>query len=545
MRKLVEKWMVYPVLALGCLLGTVACGDDDEPATEPVAKVEFKLNAESVTLLAEGGNSSVTYTLENAGANSSVRATSDREWVRNLKTGTANKITFDVAANTETEAREAKVTVTYSDDVNEDVKTSFVVKQAAGDPDFVITLGETGSSWIQLGMVPKDANMRYMLGALPVEDMDGYISDEAFFDNEMSGYQELADMAEMTLDQVLDILFMKGSVSNGTITLLEPETEYYVYCYGIASDNELATPVIKQKVTTPAAGRVSNTITIDVTEETVRSVTADITATTPDSYVLVYAATKDISGLTDDQLTEELLNKNYALEAGNNKDALFNNLSPNTEYTILAMGRAGGVATTGVVKATCKTKEAQQSDITYSLPDKKYFDALEVQKQHPELFTGMTVTAEDVIIAANIKADGASSIYTAMFTQASIDAEEARLGRKLTDEEYLNLALNQGDDGNLILAIVSYDLPLVLVGVAMDADGNPGTVYKENITVTKSSVSPAAEFDAYLTAKRMSGFALSSVADSSSMKSLLQKKHTDGSGLKSFAAKPVRSRLKK
>lgn len=543
MKKLMKRWVAFPMLVLGCLMGTVACSDDDEKTVE-VPKAEFKLNAESVSMTADGGSSSITYTLKDAGANSAISATSDQQWVSNFKTATEGKITFDVAANPEAKEREAKITVVYSDDANEDIKTSFIVKQTAADLDFVITIGETGSSWIKLSLIPKDNSMRYMLAALPVDDLDGYTSDEAFVDSEMSMLQELADYVGIPLEQVVNILFSTGPITDESITLLEPDTEYYVYCYGINGDNELATSLVKQKVTTPAATLVDNEITISIGEVTARSATAKITTTTLDSYILVYAPSAGIAGATDQELLEELLAANFQAQAGNDDNAVFDNLAPDTEYTVIALGCAGGVATTGLVKATFKTKEGEVSNVTYSLPDKKYFDALEVKELYPSMFSPeMTITANDVIIAANIKADGAKRVYSAVFTKSSIDRLEETNGT-LTEEHYRNLALNYGETYSNILTIVEYNLPLVLVGVAIDANGNYSKVYKEDITITVNDVSPVEEFGTYLAASRRVN-SLLPAASVSSMRSVLMKNRTDNNRFKSYTRKSVRSPLKK
>ncbi len=544
MKRFMKKWMALPILVVGCLFSVAGCSDDDDE--KEAVKAEFNLDSETVNLSAEAINTAITYTLRNAGANSSFMVTSDQEWVKNFKTDVANKISFDVEANEETTVRQAEVTVVYSDDANEDIKTSFTVRQAASDLDFIITPGKTGSSWIQLSTTPKDESMRYMVAAVPVEDLDGYTSDQAFFENEMSSYQELADYFEIDLEFVLDVFLTKGSLSDATITLLEPETEYYIYCYGVDADYELATPIVKKKVTTPAATTVNNQIHIDVTETTSRSVTFNTTTTTPDSYVVVYASTEDIKEVTDEELKEELLKKDYvsSMQAGNVEDGGFTNLSPNTDYTILAMGRAGDVATTPIFKQEFKTKESVQADITYSLPDKKYFSAIEVQKVHPEMFSpdGGDMT-ENAIIASNIKADGAKSLYTAIFLQADIDATEEKNG-KLTEEDYINLAMRYGQQYINILTIVPYNTPLMLVGVAFDANKNPSPVYTEKITITKDNVSPVSEFEYYLSAQKTLGSILLK-SDASSMKSLLQKNRAEGSKLKPLIVKSISSRLKK
>lgn len=543
MKRLMKRWVAFPMLVLGCLMGTTACGDDEK--TTEVSKAEFELNAESVSMTADGGSSSITYTLKDAGANSAVSATSDQQWVSNFKTATAGKITFDVAANPEAKEREAKITVVYSDDVNEDIKTSFIVKQTAADLDFEITIGEIGSSWIKLSMIPKDNSMRYMLAALPVDDLDGYTSDESFVDSDMAMLQELADYFGITLEQAINILASTGPITDESITLLEPDTEYYVYCYGINSDNELATSLVKQKVTTPAATLVDNEITISIGDVTALSAMVNVTTTTLDSYVLVYASSAGIAEMTEQELLEELLTANFQLQAGDKQNVEFDDLVSDTEYTVIALGRAGGVATTGLVKATFKTKEGGVSDVTYSLQNKKYFDALGVKEQYPSVFPkDMEVTAEDAIIAANIKANGAKKVYTALFSKSSLDKLEETNGTTLTEEHYRNLALIYGATNSNVMTIVEYDLPLVLVGVAIDANGNYSKVYKEDITITANDVSPVEEFGTYLTTSRRLN-SLLPAASVSSMRSVLLKNHTDNNGLKSYMMKSVRSPLKK
>lgn len=540
MRRFMKRWMVLSILTVGCLLNFAACSDDD--GEKETAKAEFKLDSGTVNLsTAEAVSSAITYTLRNAGANSSFNVTSDQTWVKNFKTNVANKISFDVEANEESMAREAKVTVVYSDDANGDIKTSFVVKQVALDLAFTITPGEIGSSWIQLGMTPKDEDMKYMLAAVPVDDMDGYASDEAYFDYEMSNIQKYADEIGIDVKTLLSLFLSQGTLEDGTITLLEPETDYYLCCYGVTDDGELATTIVKKKVTTPAATAVDNNIDVTVVEAKARSVVMNVTTTTSDSYVLLYAPSADLAKMTDAQLKKELSTGDYSLLAGDKEETAFEDLTPDTDYTILAMGRAGKVATTDIMKITFKTKEAKLADITYSLPDKKYFDALEVQKLYPSIFGTGKVTADDAIIASNITADGAKALYTLVTTKASLE----QLGVELTDEVYISLAKNYGTSYINIMTVVPYNTPIVVAGVAFDADENPSKVYTEEMTITKDNISPAADFAAYLSKQK----ALKSVLPNSkvsSMKSfLLKNQEKDASGFKSLSVKYLPGRLKK
>lgn len=544
MKRLMKKWMLYPMLALGCMAGFTACGDDDDTQQEPAVKVEFELGAQSVSVTAEGGRSSISYTLKNPGANLSIKATSDKDWVRNFKTNAANRISFDVEENVLAEAREAIVSVIYSDDDNEEVKASFTVKQEATDPEFVITLGEKGSSWVQVSMTPKDDAIRYLIGALPVEEVDGYVNDEAFFNAQIEEFQKIADFTGIPLAQLIEIFAGQGPVEGGVITTLEPNSEYYVYCFGFNGD-ELGTAVVKQKFTTPAATRVNNEIKVTVTEEAVTSLTVNVSTTTWDSYVMVYAPTEELADISDDELGELLLDKSYQLLAGDQEGLEFDKLTPNTDYTIVVMGRAGDIATTNISKFKAKTKEAQQSDITYSLSDKKYFDALELKERHPQIFPAdINITANDAIIAANIKADGAKTIRTLVAEQAWLDEVEKQEGRELTDEDYAILATKYGNSAINILTIAPYDTPLVIIGVVTDSSGNQGKLYKEELTIIKNKVSPVEEFDAYL-AQRSLMHSILPKTDASSLKTTLLNDHRDGIVLKSAPVKTIKGLWRK
>ena len=167
-----------------------------------------------------------------------------------------------------------------------------------------------------------------------------------------------------------------------------------------------------------------------------------------------------------------------------------------------------------------------------------------MKELYPSMFSPeMTITANNVIIAANIKADGAKRVYSAIFTKSWIDELEETNGT-LTEELYRSLVLYYGETYSNILTIVKYDLPLVLVGVAIDANGYYSKVYKEEITITANDVSPVREFEYYLTASRRLNSLLPD-ASVSSMKSVLMKNRTDNNRFKSYTRKSVRSPLKK
>ena len=116
------KKLFYLLLALPLL---VACDPDPDPQPEVKAPVLTLTSEATLEFTAEGGNGTITYTLENAVEGVEVTAECAAEWVSDV--AVAEDVTFVVAAN-EGDARETKVVVKY------DTKSFEVaVKQAANE----------------------------------------------------------------------------------------------------------------------------------------------------------------------------------------------------------------------------------------------------------------------------------------------------------------------------------------------------------------------------------------------------------------------------
>ena len=110
------KNLFYLLLAMP--LAFAAC---NEPVDEPVnpqpgdeTKTKLTLTSDAtMDFAAIGGEGVITYTLENAVEGTNLEATCEADWVLNLTVGEA--VTFAVAENEATEARETKVKVAYGE----------------------------------------------------------------------------------------------------------------------------------------------------------------------------------------------------------------------------------------------------------------------------------------------------------------------------------------------------------------------------------------------------------------------------------------------
>ena len=134
------KNLFYFLLALPLVFA--ACENPSEEPTPEVKEPKLTLTSSNeINFGAEGGEATITYTLENAVEGTELTATCEAEWVENITV--AEAITFTVAANEETEGRETKVVVAYGE-LSFEVAVKQVGKQEAPKtPEFNLTSEET------------------------------------------------------------------------------------------------------------------------------------------------------------------------------------------------------------------------------------------------------------------------------------------------------------------------------------------------------------------------------------------------------------------
>ena len=132
------KNLFYFVLALPLVFA--ACEPTEEPTPE-VKEPKLTLTSfDEINFEAEGGQGTITYTLENAVEGVELTATCEAEWVADVTV--AESVTFTVTANEESEGRETKVTVAYGE-----LSFEVAVKQAGKaeapkTPEFNLTSEE-------------------------------------------------------------------------------------------------------------------------------------------------------------------------------------------------------------------------------------------------------------------------------------------------------------------------------------------------------------------------------------------------------------------
>lgn len=499
------KWMPISMMILGSMFMFAACSDDNEPTTPeepgtetPGAKVSIQLGYESIEVEAAGGSAEVTYTLKNAGTNPKISGTSDQDWITDIQAADG-KVTMSVAANTETADRTAKVTLTYSDDEKNAASAELTVTQGAkAEEKFTITIpGESGSTWIPFEIQPKDQSAQYFLNIRPAEEMEGFVSDEALFNSDMSTYQQLADQYGMSLNDVLIATnaLVSGPMEDYLFTKLSPFTEYCIYCYGV-ENGKLVAPVSKVNAATTAAAPVDNQITIDVTNKIASSVAFTVKVTTFDAYAL---AIFDGSA-SDAEIESALMGEDVSIYAGNQQLSLNTALEVGKEYAIAAIGRAGNTATTKLVVTRFTAEEGQVvENLTLDMT------ALAFDGDELAAHLGIDDLKGRPILFNNIETNGTYTLTYPVTVEELADlrkqVEEQNPGEEITDETLYAVILN---------AFAAYSSPdrqslwlasegsWVVLSMTIDEAQKNYKVGSVDIEVNENTYSPVEEIDKYL-----------------------------------------------
>lgn len=499
------KWMPISMMILGSMFMFAACSDDNEPTTPeepgtetPGAKVSIQLGYESIEVEAAGGSAEVTYTLKNAGTNPKISGTSDQDWITDIQAADG-KVTMSVSANTETADRTAKVTLTYSDDEKNAASAELTVTQGAkAEEKFTITIpGESGSTWIPFEIQPKDQSAQYFLNIRPAEEMEGFVSDEALFNSDMSFYQELADQYGMSLNDVLVATgaLVSGPMEDYLFTKLSPSTEYCIYCYGV-ENGKLVAPVSKVNAATTAAAPVDNQITIDVTNKIASSVAFTVKVTTFDAYAL---AIFDGSA-SDAEIESALMGEDVSIYAGNQQLSLNTALEVGKEYAIAAIGRAGNTATTKLVVTRFTAEEGQVvENLTLDMT------ALAFDGDELAAHLGVDDLKGRPILFNNIETNGTYTLTYPVTVEELADlrkqVEEQNPGEEITDETLYAVILN---------AFAAYSSPdrqslwlasegsWVVLSMTIDEAQKNYKVGSVDIEVNENTYSPVEEIDKYL-----------------------------------------------
>lgn len=401
-----------------CLVATIVCvslaGCEKAGETAPVFSI---LCDEDIIVSSEASEINIRYEIENAGTNPAVKAKSDVDWV-SFNVGT-DAVVVSVDENSEMLERQCTITVTYTDDEDANIAHDVTLIQSGSEVLFNIELGKTGSTWQEYSISPANSEMKYMVTVRSVSEMESYASDEDLYNADMADHRYYAELDGLTLMEYLEKngVCKSGMISSQYKTLIEPDTEYCIYCYGIDGQASICSAINKEFFTTTEVCPVDNEIAIEIPEDMITDTRAKayFKPSTMDTYV--YSCFIKEEGLTEEFMVYFL---SMAQAVAGDQEVFLLGQQPNTTMVVAAMGVAGGIQTTELFTQEFKTQEIRVN------VEAKVFDGDDVFGH-----TGNAEASGKFVVAQKVNTywDNVWSVimpreeYTAMFDEIAYDPD--------------------------------------------------------------------------------------------------------------------------
>lgn len=272
---------IFTLFATVAMFALVGCEENKGEG----GQAAFKLDSTEISVDADGGAQVVKYEITNPKSGAVVLSNCTEDWIKELSTATYGSITFTVAPNYKQEAREAKITVSYTA-VEEEFE--IVVKQSASDkPLFAIEVVENKPTYLSLNITPADLATAYICRIYTEEHIKTFEleSDKALIDYDMKTIADEAYYLGQTTFNYLQNITYKGKSFDVVFDKLTPDTNYVVYCYHIDLSNAQASTgdVIRQVIRTASPDMVNDALemSLDINGATI---TQNITTKEADTY---------------------------------------------------------------------------------------------------------------------------------------------------------------------------------------------------------------------------------------------------------------------
>lgn len=187
-------------------------------------KSVLEVSPASLEFVADGGELTLNFTVTNPAEEEYVAVTPSASWL-SVKSSNASSAVVSALKNTESEAREAELTLTYAD---ADPVTVKVSQAAAAKISFKVELTKVWYQSAEFTVTPSDENATYIAYARPKNKVEG-IEDDALINADIERFKDYGSLTS------------SGSFYTGTQTLKPSfsrwtSKDYYVVVYGLTAD---------------------------------------------------------------------------------------------------------------------------------------------------------------------------------------------------------------------------------------------------------------------------------------------------------------------
>lgn len=212
-------------------------------------------------------------------------------------------------------------------------------------------------SIVTMDVFPSDQEQTYIFDVVAKSD---YTTKEALVDQYQQYFNDKLEMYYMfglTAQDMLNDIASKGPDSY-TYKKLKAETDYVGFAIAMNEKILLNSDLFIAEFTTEMVLPSENQIDVKVSDITPTSVKINVTTSNNDQYTCGISEAYEWSGMSDDEIIDELINNGYNLNSSlfeGNVESVIQDLMPGCDYVVFAFGYLGGVATTPLVKVEFST----------------------------------------------------------------------------------------------------------------------------------------------------------------------------------------------
>lgn len=393
-------------------------------------------------------------------------------------------------------------------DVSLDAETDYVALACSVNPEGLInseisseefTTGEVDPSdnIITLQISDINVNSAYLKSTVTNDDQYVIVLDKA------EAWKGLS--AEETERKLKSEFELEDGINSGAVEFpiegLEESTEYIVMAAGYSAAN-FTTAVTSVTFKTLEAGDPTG-MTFDISLDEISSsgVTVNISGHPDNALYYWNICPADMTAAEIkaeiDEMVELYISYGYVISRGDfmrqegsrgSESYRYSSLESGRDYKVYAFGvyEDGDYATDIVYSEVFSLKDPVLSDVTISLGYSKYFDGDDIAATWPQFadWAGNAV----VPIEASLNGDVAKYYYTVYLGDIT---DESRYSDNLIIEDLISNGYTTPSQ----VFLADYDVEMTMLGVALDADGNSGAVFRKKFSLDQDGVSPADEFN--------------------------------------------------
>lgn len=316
---------------------------------------------------------------------------------------------------------------------------------------------------------PVDYDGYYWIGAWPVSDIDaGQDFADWCSDTWNSLRMEYEIYYGLSLDEILGQHCFTGDASK--LFELPANVDCRAAVFALDDKAWLESEPVVEDFTTESTAASDNIITITVRNVTSREAEISFVPSNNDSFCYVVVESAGLEGMTDDEIIEYCTGSMYVpIRTGRYTDIW--QLTPGTEYYALAFGSFNGDITTPLFKETFASGSTWVGTQEFSLEYGPWYDLLQLAEADPDGGWNYSAPYYDCLLPVSVPAELAEKeFYYALYTTDAVIGWD--------DERFRSELYNNGADYSPNYFLTDYGMEFILVGFAVDDNGDWGPVWK-------------------------------------------------------------------